>query len=249
MEWRDHGLLLTLRRHGENSAIVEVFAHDHGRHAGVVRGATSRRMAGVLQPGSQVDVTWRGRLEEHIGTFAVEPVRSRAAILSDADALAGLNSVCALLHVTLPEREPHRRLYAGTVALLDAMAAGQDWRAAYLRWEMLLLDDLGYGLDLSACAVTGSDQDLAWVSPRSGRAVSRAAGAEWADRLLQLPPCLRGGVPRDNAELVAALQTTGWFLEHRLLRDLHRPLPEARARLIARLSRAPGLPSAQDTDS
>lgn len=238
MDWREEGILLAVRPHGEHAAIIEVFTRDHGRHAGVVRGGAARRMAPILQPGAELDLAWRARLEDHIGTFEVEPVRSRSAILSDADALAGLGAVCALVIRSLPERDPHPQLHAATRALLDAMAAGAgDWPLAYLRWELGLLEDLGYGLDLSACAVTGSAEGLCYVSPRTGRAVSRAGAGDWADRLLPLPPCLLGQGPATAEEIVAGLTTTGHFLA-RLAADLaDRPLPEARNRLVARLSR------------
>lgn len=238
MEWRDEGALLAVRPHGETSAIIEVFTLGHGRHAGVVRGGVSRRIAPVLQPGAQLDVTWRARLDEHIGTFTVEPLRARSGLLDDRLALAGLNAVCALLQFALPEREPHPDLYRTSTELLDALGGAGDWVRRYLDWELRLLEDLGYGLDLSSCAVTGSRDDLAYVSPRSGRAVSRGAAGAWADRLLPLPPCLLGQGPAAPADLAAGFRTTGWFLEHRLARDLgSRPLPEARRRFVALLAR------------
>lgn len=238
MDWRDEGTLLAVRRHGESAAIIEVFTPAHGRHAGVVPGGASRRLAPVLQPGAQLDLGWRARLEDHIGTFAVEPLRSRTGLLADRRALAALNAVCALLHAALPEREPHPGLYAATTGLLDRLGEGGDWPLAYVRWELTLLEDLGYGLDLSSCAVTGARDDLAYVSPKSGRAVARGAAGEWADRLLPLPPCLLGQGPGTAAEIAAALQTTGYFLEHRLFPDLGaRQPPEARRRLVAMLAR------------
>ncbi|WP_347312420.1 DNA repair protein RecO [Defluviimonas sp. SAOS-178_SWC] len=238
MDWRDEGALLTVRQHGETSAIVEVFTAAHGRHAGVVRGGASRKVAPLLQPGAQLDLTWRARLDDHIGTFTVEPLRSRAGVLSDRLALAALNSVCALLHATLPEREPHPGLYTATVGLLDSLGAPTAWVLAYLRWELMLLEELGYGLDLTSCAVTGSREDLAYVSPKSGRAVARGAAGQWADRLLPLPPCLLGQGPADPVELAAGMTTTGYFLEHRLFPDLGtRPLPEARRRFAAMVAR------------
>lgn len=230
MEWRDEGLLLSVRPHGEAAAIVDLFTAAHGRHAGVVPGGTSRRMAPVLQPGAQLSVEWRARLDDHLGHYRTEPLRSRAAILSDRRALAGLNALCALLRVALPEREPHPVLYGETVALADALAAGPGWEPRYLRWELRLLDALGYGLDLSACAVTGARDGLAFVSPRTGRAVSRAGAGDWADRLLPLPPILLGdGGAQDHAP---AMALTGYFLERGLAPVLGgRPLPEARRRL------------------
>ncbi len=238
MEWRDEGALLAVRPHGETSAIIEVFTLAHGRHAGVVRGGVSRRVAPILQPGAQLDLTWRARLEDHIGAFTVEPVRARSGVLGDRLALAGLNAVCALLHFALPEREPHPALYAASVALLDEMAASERWLQSYLTWELRLLEELGYGLDLSECAVTGGREDLTYVSPKSGRAVARGAAGVWADRLLPLAPSLLGQGPGDASAVAAGLATTGWFLEHRLAQDLgDRPLPEARRRLVDLLAR------------
>jgi len=167
MEWRDEGVILAVRPHGESAAIIEVFTAAHGRHAGVVRGGAGRKLAPVLQPGAQVDVTWRARLEDHLGAFAVEPIRARTAVLGDRRALAGLTAVCALLQVALPERAPQPELYALTVAVLDALEAGRaDWPGQYLQWELALLEDMGFGLDLSCCAVTGAVEGLAYVSPK-----------------------------------------------------------------------------------
>lgn len=238
MEWRDQGALLSVRKHGETSAIIEVFTKDHGRHAGVVRGGVSRKIAPALQPGAQLDLVWRARLEEHIGSFSVEPVKSRAVVLSDRLALAGLNAVTALLGFALPEREPCADLYHKTQAMLDLLTSNDAWPTAYLKWELAVLEELGFGLDLETCAVTGGADDLIYVSPKSGRAVSAAAAGEWADRLLPLTPQMRG--PGDGAlsDVVAGLTTTGHFLTNRLAGSLgHKPLPEARARLIDRLRR------------
>ncbi len=240
MEWRDEGVLLTMRLHGESAAIIEVFTAAHGRHAGVVRGGASRRHAATLQPGTQVQLTWSARLDAHLGSFVVEPVLSRAAILSDRLALAGLNAVCALLHLALPERDPHPALWVKTVALLDNLTSGT-WPPAYLRWEMDLLEELGFGLDLTACAVTGSREDLAFVSPRSGRAVSRGAAGDWAPRLLPLPPSLLGQGPTSGRDMAQGLALTGHFLNRGLQAVLFdRPLPEARGRLVAMLAKASG---------
>lgn len=239
MEWRDHGILLTVRRHGESAAIIDVFTETHGRHAGVVRGGASRKTAPLLQPGAQLDLTWRARLEDHIGTYQVEPVRSRAALaLGDRLSLAGLNAVTAILAFCLPEREAHPALYQRSERLLDLLGQSDIWPLAYLRWERDLLEDMGFGLDLAACAVTGQSHDLAFVSPRSGRAVSRAGAGDWADRLLALPPCLRDEGPAPDDEIAAALGTTGYFLEQKLAPELgHKPLPEARARFVQAFTR------------
>ncbi|WP_071674574.1 DNA repair protein RecO [Nioella nitratireducens] len=238
MEWRDEGVLLAMRRHGENAAIIEVFTERHGRHAGVVRGGAGRRMAPILQPGAQLDLTWRARLEDHLGAYTLEPIKGRAAdALDDAAALAGLSSVCALLAFCLPEREAHPDLYARSIALLDALGA-EGWAYAYLRWELALLDEMGFGLDLSCCAVTGQTQGLEFVSPRSGRAVTREGAGEWADRLLPLPASLRGVGGGERADLLVGFGVTGHFLSDHLARSLgDKPLPAARQRFVDRVAR------------
>lgn len=239
MDWRDHGILLSNRKHGETSTIIEVFTEGHGRHAGVVRGGTSRKLSPILQPGAQLDVTWRARLEEHIGAYTVEPLRSRAAAaLSDRMALAGLNAVTALLSWCLPEREPHAPLYRRTENLLDLLGQQDLWPLGYLRWELALLEEIGFGLDLAECAVTGAKDELVFVSPRTGRAVSKLGAGEWADRLLPLVPCLRGEGDGTDSEVAGALQVTGHFIEHHVVPALgHKPVPDARGRLLDRLKR------------
>jgi DNA repair protein RecO (recombination protein O) len=237
IEWRDEGLVLAVRPHGETSAILEGFTRAHGRHVGVVRGGASRKMAAILQPGTGLTLDWRARLDDHIGSFAVEPLRSRAHLLSDRLALAGLMAACALLRVALPEREPHPGLYLATLGLFDGLGA-TGWTAAYLRWELRLLEELGFGLDLTACAVTGAKDDLAFVSPKTGRAVTRAAAGDWADRLLPLPPGLTGAGALSPDEVLAGLQLTGFFLDRGLRPVLQdKPLPEARTRLLDLASR------------
>lgn len=239
MEWRDEGIVLSTRRHGETSAIVEIFTVAHGRHAGVVRGGTSRKIAPILQPGAQVDVVWRARLEDHIGSFQIEPLRSRAAAaMADRLSLAGLNAVTALLAFCLPEREPDPELYRETEQLLDLLGEVGIWPLAYLRWEQRLLTVMGYALDLEKCAVTGTQQNLIYVSPKSGCAVSAGAAGDWAPRLLPLPPVLRGVGTAPDHEIAAAFVTTGYFLTAHLAQDLGgRPLPEARARFVEAFSR------------
>ncbi|GAB5448853.1 DNA repair protein RecO [Gymnodinialimonas sp.] len=238
MDWRADGILLNVRRHGETSAIVELFTAEQGRHAGVIRGGAGRKMAPILQVGAQLDATWRARLSDHIGTYTVEVRKGRAAeAMGDRIALAGLSSVCALLSFTLPERAPYPALYARTLAVLDGLGA-ERWAEAYLGWEMALLTEMGFGLDLSECAVSGVTQDLAYISPRTGRAVSRAAAGEWADKLLPLSPALEGlGTGLDD--VIAGLRVTGHFLETHLAPSLGtRPLPAARQRLVDVLERA-----------
>ncbi len=237
MDWREDGILLARRRHGENAAIIEVFTRDHGLHAGIVRGGAGRRLTPVLEPGNQVDVTWRARLEDHLGSFTVEPVQSRAAaLMSDRLTLAGLNALTGLLSFALPEREPHPNLYDGTLTVLDMLGNSPHWPLAYLRWEMSLLEDLGFGLDLTECAATGATENLAYVSPKSGRAVSVAGAGKWKTQLLPLTPAMTGdGTAEDITE---ALRTTGHFLETGLATSLgNKPVPAARARLVDLLIR------------
>ena len=238
MDWQDDGVLLVARLYGETAAILEVFTAAHGRHLGVLPGGASRSKAAILQPGTQLRLTWRARLDEHLGTWGVEPVAQRAGVLAHAAALNALSSAAALLHLGLPERQAHEKLYGTTLVLFDALDQGADWAGDYLAWEVLLLEEAGFGLDLTACAVTGSARDLAYVSPRTGRAVSRSGAGEWASRLLPLPPVLLGLVPATPQNVAEALTLTGYFLLRALAPSLgDKPLPEARSRLLQSLSR------------
>ncbi|MCA2013946.1 DNA repair protein RecO [Cereibacter sphaeroides] len=237
MDWAGDGILLAARPHGENAAIIEVFTAAQGLHRGVVRGGTGRKMAPILQPGNTLALNWRARLDDHLGHFTVEPLRARAsAIMGDAERLSALNALCALAIFALPERDPHPRLHALTLHLLDRLAEGDPWFGPYLLWERLLLEETGYGLDFSECAVTGQIEGLAYVSPRTGRAVTREGAGEYADRLLPLPRLLLdASAPESRAEMAKGLVTTGHFLREVLAPALgHKPLPEARARLVKR---------------
>lgn len=240
MDWRDEGILLSVRRHGETSAIIDVFTAEHGRHAGVVRGGTSRKIAPVLQAGAQLDLSWRARLEEHLGSYTVEPLRSRAGVaLGNRLALAGLNAVTGLLAFALPEREANAALYRQSVQLLDLLGQNDVWPLAYLQFEMALLEASGVGLDLSECAVTGATEGLIYVSPRTGRAVSAEGAGDWADKLLPLPPILRGQGAGEDAQIVEALRVTGYFLNEKLAVGLGaKALPEARARYVDAFERS-----------
>lgn len=234
MEWSDSGIVLSVRPHGETSAVLDLLTRDHGRHAGLVRGGTSRRAKPMLQPGNTLDVQWRGRLEEHLGSFTAEPARMRAGeLMARRDALAGLGAFTAMAAATMPEREEHAPVFIAGEILLDAMMASRDWLALYVRWEAGLLEALGFGLDLTECAATGQTHDLAFVSPRTGRAVSSGAGAEYAPRLFRLPPFLLGSAAPGDGDVAAGLALTGHFLLERVLRPHGRDLPAARLRLSA----------------
>lgn len=242
MEWCDEGVVLTARRHGERDAVLSLFTFEHGRHLGLVKGGAGRRQRPLLQSGNRLSCRWRARLPEHLGVWTLEPVRLYAgALLDDPAALSAVGAACGLLELGLAEREPHPRLYAGLVSLLEHLAARTpDWPMRYVRFELLLLEELGFGLDLSACAVTGTTEDLAFVSPKSGRAVSRAAAGPWAPRLLPLPAFLVGDAPATDAEVLAGLRTTGHFLERHLLAPHGRLQPLARARLLQLLGARAG---------
>jgi len=235
IEWRDTAILLGRRRHGETDVIVTALTRAHGRHAGLVRGGVSRKQRGGLEPGTVVEAAWRARLEDHLGTFTCEARTAIAPeILEDAGRLSALVSTCGLLDMALPERESHADLYDLTADLLTRLA-GCDWAACYADFERGVLEALGFGLHLDVCAATGTAEDLRYVSPKSGCAVSGAAGAAYADRLLRFPEVFRRTSVGSGADVVAGLDVTGYFLQRHVLDG--KPFPEARSRLIDRLSR------------
>jgi DNA repair protein RecO (recombination protein O) len=240
MEWKDEGLVIARRHHGESAAIVSLLTREHGRHLGLVRGGTGRRAAGLYEPGNLVRAVWRGRLAEHLGSYTCEPMQSFAArVIDDPLRLGALTSACAIVEVALPEREPHDALYAATLELLSHLE-DDDWAMQYARWECQCLADLGFGLDLSHCALTGTAEDLAYVSPRSGRAVSRAAGQPYAEKLFSLPGFLTGewAGPVPLTAVLGALEMTGHFLERNVLAASDKPVPQARIQFIDRLRRS-----------
>lgn len=240
MEWSEDGLVLAVRQHGESSAIITLLTHDHGRHAGLVRGGASSRVRGVYQPGNLVSAVWRGRLTEHLGNFHCELVRGYAGpLLEDPFRLAVLMAICAIAESGIPEREPHPEVFNGALSLLVQLNEGEGSApkaaclAEYVRWELTLLRELGYGLDLSSCAVTGESDDLAYVSPKSGRAVSSVAAGPWRERLLVLPAFLlqEDGETSEPA-IRQGLALTGWFLERYVYAPQGRAVPASRLRLV-----------------
>ena len=234
MEWRDEGIVLAARPHGETGSVVELLTRDQGRHAGLVHGGQSRRHGAVLQIGNLVAARWTGRLPENLGTYRCELVESHAArVLDDPSQLAALASAAALSCKALPEREPHPACFEGFLALLQALP-GDYWAEVYVRWELALLTELGFGLDLSACAAGGDNDQLAYVSPKTGRAVSLAAGEPYRDRLLPLPGFLLGRGGGGPAEVGRGLALTGYFLERSVFAPHHRRFPAARRRLAER---------------
>ena len=238
MEWNDEGFVLSARRHGENAAIVSLLTRDHGRHAGFVHGGTSRRARGVYQAGNLVHARWRARLSEHLGAYQCELAQAyAAAFLSERLRLLALTAAVATLDRLVPEREPQPRVFEEFRDLVENLAADEDWHAGLVRWELALLGHLGYGLDLSQCAATGTTEDLVYVSPRSGSAVSAEAGRPWRAKLLRLPPFLRSCGPAGMSDIVDGLALTGHFLERCARETLGEGLPPARAQIVDALRR------------
>ena len=233
MEWTGEGLLIGVRRHGESSVIAEAMVAGRGRHLGLVRGGRSRRLSPVLQPGNTIQLTWRARLEDQLGMFTVELLEARAAaLIEDRTRLYLSQLVCDHLRL-LPERDPHDRLLGMALRLIDGRPDGTD----LARFELAVLDELGYGLDLSQCAVTGVTDDLTHVSPKSGRAVSRAAAEPYRDRLLALPSFLTSRGNAGPSDIAAALRLSGHFLEVHVWGARQIEHPSTRDALVDILSR------------
>ncbi len=244
MHWQDEAIVLSARGHGESAAIVTLLTANHGRHAGLVRGIRSRR--GVLQPGNEVSAVWRARLPEHLGTLQVELTAARAApLLADRGRLLGLSAACAMAEAALPERQPHRAVFDSMRVLLKAFEDEESWPFLYARWELGLLGELGFGLDLACCAATGSESNLIYVSPKTGRAVSAAAGAPYRNRLLRLPPFLvtereRGGVSANDpfVDVCSGFDLCAHFFERHVFTSVRHGMPAARQRLNEWISNA-----------
>ena len=222
MNWSDEGIILSKRKHGEQSIIITLMTAEHGRHAGLVRGGAGRRARGIYETGNYVSVAWRARLEEHLGTYNCELLKPNSAfVLDNPIRLAGLSSACAVIECALPEREPHTEIYDSLLELLGGIE-NKNWVRSYIRWELSILKQLGFGLDLTACVATGSRDNLIYVSPRSGQAVSEKAGAPYKQKLLPLPSFL---VDQTNAsrttapaDLVNGLKLTGHFFERQVFK-------------------------------
>jgi DNA repair protein RecO (recombination protein O) len=238
MEWTDEGIVLGSRRHGEANAILEVMTREHGRHLGLVRGGASSRLRPVLQPGNVVRTVWRARLDEHLGHYTVEALQLHAAsLLAASHVVYGVTHLAALCRL-LPERDPHPEVHDWLSAVLlkldDPLAAG----AEVVRFELRMLAELGFGLDLSVCAATGDDSDLGYVSPKSGRAVSRGAGEPWHNRLLRLPPFVveqvpsAPGVPSAD-DLADGFALTGFFFARHVLEPRGLAFADAREGFVA----------------
>lgn len=246
MQFTDRAIILSLRRHGESSAIVNVLAQEHGRYAAVVKGISGKSNRGIYQPGNLVLLTWKARLPEQMGLFSAELMESVAAFaVHDAGKLAALTGLAALVETLVPEREPHVNLYHAVQRFMHEIRHDGPWQDAYARFELALLSECGYRLDFSSCAATGATTELVYVSPKSGRAVSWEAGRPYHEKLLPLPQFLLGKgeeISPPYAEILASLRLSGYFLEHWLLAPLGKTLPAARMRLVAEMhKRAPNV--------
>jgi DNA repair protein RecO (recombination protein O) len=240
MEWSEEGIVVGARRHGETDVIIEVLTAGHGRHLGLVKGGRSRRLRPILQPGNTLSLTWRARLHEHLGNFRAEPVKERSAdLMATPTGAFGLALAGAHLRL-LPERDPHPRLYDALSAMLDFFEMPGRAGEMMVRFELLLLDELGFGLDLESCAATGREDDLVYVSPKSGRAVSRTAGEPYRDRLLPLPAFLLApsAEAAERAQLEEAFLLTGYFLERHVFDVRGEGLPEVRLNFLKAISSA-----------
>ena len=236
MEWTDDGLVLGSRRHGESSAILELLTREHGRHLGLVRGGAASRMRPLLQPGNGVRAVWRARLDEHLGTYAVEGTQLRAAnLLASSHAVYGVTHLATLARL-LPERDPHEDIYGLLERTLDNFDDAGEAAVHLVRFELAMLAELGFGLDLESCAATGETAELAYVSPKSGGAVTRAAGEPWRDRLLRLPPFLRQGEDATGGatdqDLLDGFKLTGLFLLRHVLEPRGQDHSDAREGFI-----------------
>ena len=237
MDWTDEAIVLSARRHGESGWIVMLLTQARGRHAGLARG---KQVRGAIEPGSRVQARWRARLAEHLGSLELEPIETPSAVLlDDPDRLAALVSACALVEAALPERAAYPHVFAGLSALIAALP-GPFWDAVYVRWELELLSALGFGLDLRRCAASGRNDQLAYVSPRTGRAVSLSAAEPYRDRLLPLPGFLVGAGEADAGAVRQGLALAGHFLERWLFAQAHHPVPAARTRFAERYARRDG---------
>lgn len=238
MEWRDKGILLATKPFGETSLIIDVFTPDHGKSSGVVRGGQSKKLKPTLQIGAQLDLTWKARLEEHLGSFQVELIRSRTAnVMNDRLLLAGMLSSATLINRFFPTGQVYKEFYESSENLFDLLQFPDIWTLGYLKWELEFLETLGFGLDLEKCAVTGSTEDLKFISPKSGRAVSQSAAGEWSSKLLPFPIAASGQV-NSLEDILAGLKVSQFFLEKKVLIAFGMEhLPTVRSRFISSIER------------
>ncbi len=241
MNWEDEGILIELRNHGEKNSIIKVLTEKHGLCAGLVKGGQAKKYRSTLSPGAQLDLRWSARLPEHLGMFNLDVIKGRSTLFMGGKLqLFGFNSLCSMILMFLAEREPVEILYLETRDLIEAIETGSNWLKSYVIWEKNLLTEIGFGLELSVCAVTGSRQNLSHVSPKSGKAVCRKIAEPWKERLLKLPNFLISAESVTDAkaiELVEGLALTGHFFTNWALPEFNKVrLPDARIKLIDELN-------------
>lgn len=237
--WEDQGIVLSVRSHGESGAIISLLTENNGRHAGYIRGVHSSKMRGVIEPGNLVDARWQARVSDNLGSYQLEPLKSYSPqIMTDSQKLAALQSACSLCDYALPEREGHAGLFHGLIALFETLDT-EIWGAAYIMWEIAFLSELGFSLDLTKCAGGGDDNALAYVSPKTGRAVSYEAGEQYKDKLLEIPAFLKpNGGPPEIEDIYTGLKLTGYFLEHWAFTHHTKGVPEERLRFFDRIRKS-----------
>lgn len=237
MQWNDNAIVLSVRKFSEHGAVVTLLSRKHGLYTGVCKSALGKRKRGIYQPGNWVNATWKARLEEHMGTLDCELEKPVAAlVMQDRKALAGLNAICAMIPLAMHERDPHPNIYDAAQRVMEKLVSAEGWAVEYIAFELTLLRDAGYGLDLGRCAATGKTDDLLYVSPKSGCAVSAQAGEPYKDKLLPLPAFFNVQAAELAEELRKGFELTSYFLNHWLLQPHGGRLPAARTRLVELVS-------------
>lgn len=234
MRWESNGLILNFSKYNEKSYILEIFTEEHGKHKGIIRGLHSKNKRSIIEPGNEVFATWSGRLETHLGNYNVEPIKLWSShILQFKDKLSAISSICSLISLTMAERQPNPLIYFSSKKLIEIVASTRDdWIREYVSWEMQLLSEIGYGLDLERCAVTSKSSDLVYVSPSSGRAVTNEGAGDFKNKLLPLPKFMTDFKANyDNDDIYNALNLTEFFFKKRFFLPNNLNFPQSRNRL------------------
>jgi len=234
MRWESNGLILNFFKYNEKSYILEIFTEEHGKHKGIIRGLHSKNKRSIIEPGNEVFATWSGRLETHLGNYNVEPIKLWSShILQFKDKLSAISSICSLISLTMAERQPNPLIYFSSKKLIEIVASTRnDWIREYVFWEMQLLSEIGYGLDLERCAVTSKSSDLVYVSPSSGRAVTNEGAGDFKNKLLPLPKFMTNFKANyDNDDIYNALNLTEFFFKKRFFLPNNLNFPQSRNRL------------------
>ena len=234
MRWESNGLILNFSKYNEKSYILEIFTEEHGKHKGIIRGLHSKNKRSIIEPGNEVFATWSGRLETHLGNYNVEPIKLWSShVLQFKDKLSAISSICSLISLTMAERQPNPIIYFSSKKLIEIVASKrEDWIREYVFWEMQLLSEIGYGLDLERCAVTSKSSNLVYVSPSSGRAVTNEGAGDFRNKLLPLPKFMTDFKANyDNDDIYNALNLTEFFFKKRFFLSNNLNFPQSRNRL------------------